>query len=102
MKKIASDEIKGSIDQSPETLAGGCTVTLEDPEVVVTPPLTLAPVDGPTLVAGFVPAVDDDDAAPFCNADVKLPYLAIAHRKLPHIALRQTVQHVHISMSVSH
>lgn len=80
-------------------------MTLEDPVVVevvvedavgvvVTPPLTLAPVEAPTLVtehvaavdvervlavvvaAGFAaaPAVnnDDDDAAPFCNADIKL------------------------------
>lgn len=105
--KVADDEMGGSIDQShwtPETLAATCGVTLEDPVgvevvvedavwVVVTPPLTLAPVEAPTLVTEHVAAVDvervlavvvaagfaaapavnnDDDAAPFCNADIKL------------------------------
>lgn len=76
-------------------------VAVEDPVVVVlTPPLTLAPVDAPTfvtelvaavervavvvmpaeavVVAGFAaaPAVDDDDdAVPFCNVDIKPPSL---------------------------
>lgn len=73
-------------------------LALEDPVVVVTPPLTLAPVVAPTLVtelaaaedavdvlwvptvvvaaealvvAGFAAApAADDDAAPFCNADI--------------------------------
>lgn len=89
---------------------GTCGVTLEDPVVVfavedpgvvVTPPLTLAPVVAPTLVTELAAAVDavevewvlavvvvaaeavvvagfaaapavDDDAASFCNADIKL------------------------------
>lgn len=77
-------------------------VDFGDPVVVVTPPLALGPVVAPILVteiaaagdavdvdrtlevvlaagavvvAGFAatPAVDDD-AAPFCNADIKLPF----------------------------
>lgn len=71
-------------------------LAVEAPVVVVlTPPLTLAPVDAPTLVTELVAAVeraaaeavvvaglevdDDDDAAPFCNVDIKPPYLNHLH-----------------------
>lgn len=83
---------------------------------MVTPPLTLAPVAGPTLdteldavdgewilavvvVAGFAaaPAVDDDKAAPFCNADIKLLLLTADEDTI----IQMTLSIRHCSRNVS-